>query len=327
MAELTVREALNQALAEEMERDPNVFLMGEEVGFYNGAYKISSGLLDRFGPMRVIDTPITELGFAGVGVGAAQVGLRPVIEMMTFNFAILALDQIINNAAKMRYMSGGQFSMPLTIRGVNGAAHQLGAQHSQSLEAIFCHFPGLKVVAPGMPTDFKGLLKSAIRDDDTVIFLEAETLYGFKGEVPDGEYSIPLGVGDIKRSGKDATVVAWGKGLHTAIAAAIELEQQGISVEIIDPRTLRPLDFPMIYQSVQKTNRLVIVEEALPFGGVGAEIAYRVQRDCFDSLDAPVERVTGKDVPMPYNKHLEHLALPQTNEVIDAVRRSLYLNR
>lgn len=325
MAELTIREALNQAMAEEMERDPNVFLMGEEVGFYNGAYKVSQGLLDRFGPMRVIDTPITELGFTGVGVGSAQVGLRPIIEMMTFNFSILALDQIINNAAKMRYMSGGQFSMPLTIRGVNGAAHQLASQHSQSLEAIFCHFPGLKVILPSMPSDFKGLLKSAIRDDSTTIFMEAETLYGFKGEVPDGEYLIPIGVGDIKRSGTDATILAWGKAVHTALAAAEELAKQEIEVEIVDPRTLRPLDEELIYNSVRKTNRLVIVEEGLPFNGVGAEIAYRVQRNVFDSLDAPVERVTGKDVPMPYNKHLEHLALPQIQDVVDAVERVLYL--
>lgn len=325
MAELTIREALNQALAEEMDRDPNVFLMGEEVGFYNGAYKISQGLLDRFGPMRVIDTPITELGFAGVGVGAAQVGLRPIIEMMTFNFSILALDQIINNASKMRYMSGGQFAMPLTVRGVNGAAHQLGAQHSQSLEALFCHFPGIKVIAPSMPSDFKGLLKSAIRDDDTCIFMESEVLYGFKGEVPDGDYTIPLGVGDIKRVGTDVTVVAWGKAVHTALAAAEELAQQGISLEIIDPRTLKPLDEELIYQSVRKTNRVVILEEALPFNGVGAEIAYRIQKNMFDSLDAPVERVTGKDVPMPYNRHLEHLAIPQTTDLIAAVASVMYL--
>jgi pyruvate dehydrogenase E1 component beta subunit len=325
VAEISVRDALNQAMAEEMERDQNVFLMGEEVGFYNGAYKVSQGLLDRFGPMRVIDTPITELGFTGVGVGAAQVGLRPIIEMMTFNFSILALDQIINNAAKMRYMSGGQFAMPLTIRGVNGAAHQLGSQHSQSLEAIFCHFPGLKVIAPSVPADFKGLLKSAIRDDNTTIFMEAETLYGFKGEVPDGEYLIPIGVGDIKRKGTDATIVAWGKAVHTALAAAEELAKQEIDVEVVDPRTLRPLDEEIIYNSVRKTNRVIIVEEALPFNGVGAEIAYRIQKTVFDSLDAPVERVTGKDVPMPYNKHLEHLALPQIKDVVDAVERALYL--
>ncbi len=325
MAEFTVREALNQALVEEMERDPDVFLMGEEVGYYNGAYKISTGLIDKFGPMRVIDTPITELGFTGVGVGSAQVGLRPVIEMMTFNFAILALDQIINNAAKMRYMSGGQFSMPLTIRGVNGAAHQLGAQHSQSLEAIFCHFPGLKVIAPATPADFKGLLKSAIRDNDTVIFLEAETLYGFKGEVPDGEHLVPIGKGDIKLAGSDCTIVAWGKALHTALAAGSELAKLGIAVEIIDPRTLRPLDDQLIFDSVRKTNRLVIVEEALPFNSVGTEIAFRVQQNVFDYLDAPIERITGKDVPMPYNKHLEHLALPQAEEVIAAVQRVMYL--
>ncbi|MDK9698837.1 MAG: pyruvate dehydrogenase complex E1 component subunit beta [bacterium] len=324
MAELTVRESLNQAMAEEMERDPDVFLMGEEVGFYNGAYKVSQGLLDRFGPMRVIDTPITELGFTGVGVGAAQVGLRPIIEMMTFNFSLLALDQILNNAAKMRYMSGGQFKMPLTVRGVNGAAHQLASQHSQSFESIFCHFPGLKVIAPGMPADFKGLLKSAIRDDDTVIFMEAETLYGFKAEVPDGELLIPIGVGDIKRAGTDCTVVAWGKALHTALAAAKELAERGISIEVVDPRTLRPLDEELIFTSVRKTNRLVIVEEALPFAGVGAEIAYRVQRSVFDSLDAPVERVTGKDVPMPYNRHLEHNALPQVPDVVEAVLKVSY---
>ncbi|MCX7834713.1 MAG: pyruvate dehydrogenase complex E1 component subunit beta [bacterium] len=325
MAELTVREALNQAMAEEMERDPNVFLMGEEVGFYNGAYKVSQGLLDRFGPMRVIDTPITELGFTGVGVGAAMVGLRPIIEMMTFNFSILALDQIINNAAKMRYMSGGQFDMPLTIRGVNGAAHQLAAQHSQSLEVLFTHFPGLKVIAPSIPKDFKGLLKSAIRDDNTVIFMESEVLYSYKGEVPDGEFTIPIGVGDIKREGTDCTVIAWGKAIHTALAAAKELEKEGISIEIVDPRTLRPLDENLIFESVKKTNRAVIVEEALPFSSVGSEISYRIQKNVFDYLDAPIEKVNGKDVPMPYNKHLEHLALPQVADVIQSVKRSLYL--
>lgn len=325
MAVLTVREALNQAIAEEMERDPDVFLMGEEVGFYNGAYKVSQGLLDRFGPMRVIDTPITELGFTGVGVGAAMVGLRPIIEMMTFNFSILALDQIINNAAKMRYMSGGQFDMPLTIRGVNGAAHQLAAQHSQSLEVLFAHFPGLKVIAPAVPKDFKGLLKSAIRDNNTVIFMESEVLYSYKDEVPDYEYTIPIGVGEIKRSGTDCTVVAWGKAFHTVMAAAKELEKEDISIEVVDPRTLKPLDENLIFESVKKTNRAIIVEEALPFAAVGAEIAYRIQKNVFDYLDAPVERVTGKDVPMPYNKNLEHLALPQVEDVIAAVKKSLYL--
>lgn len=324
MAEISIREALNQAMAEEMERDPDVFLMGEEVGFYNGAYKVSQGLLDRFGPMRVIDTPITELGFTGVGVGAAMVGLRPIIEMMTYNFSILALDQIINNAAKMRYMSGGQFNMPLTIRGVNGAAHQLAAQHSQSLEVLFAHFPGIKVVVPSMPVDFKGLLKSAIRDNDTVVFMESEVLYGFKGEVPEGEYTIPLGVGDLKRVGNDCSVIAWGKAVHSVLSAAVELEKIGIQIEVVDPRTVKPLDEDLILESVMKTNRVVIVEEALPFAAVGAEIAYRIQNQAFDFLDAPVERITGKDVPMPYNKHLEHLALPQVEDIIQAVKKVMY---
>ncbi len=323
---ITYRDALNQALREEMHRDPDVFLMGEEVGVYQGAYKVSRGLLQEFGEKRVIDTPITEEGFAGVGVGAAMVGLRPIIEMMTWNFSILAMDQIVNGAAKMLYMSGGQFKIPIVIRGPGGAAHQLGAQHSQSLESWYAHVPGLKVVAPSTPYDAKGLLKTAIRDDDPVIFFEGETLYGSKGEVPEGEYVIPLGVADIKRQGTDVTIVAWSKMVAVALKAAEALEQDGISCEVIDPRTLRPLDEEPILASVRKTNRCVIVEEGWPYSGLGAQLAYLIHRDGFTDLDAPVTRVTGADVPMPYAKNLEHLVLPSPERVVKAVRQVLYLD-
>jgi len=324
MAMLTYREALNQAMREEMHRDPNIVLMGEEVGFYQGAYKVSKGLLEEFGPMRVLDTPITELGFTGLGVGAAMVGLRPIVEMMTFNFALLALDQIVNSAAKMLYMSGGQFPIPLVIRGPGGAAHQLAAQHSQSLEAWFCHVPGLKVVMPSTPGDAKGLLKTSIRDNDPVVFIESEVLYGKRGEVPDGDYLVPLGVADIKRPGKDVTVIAHSKMVFVALDAAAELEKEGIDVEVIDPRTLRPLDAATILNSVRKTNRAVIVEEGWPFCGIGAQFVDLIQHRAFDYLDAPVLRVTGADVPMPYAKSLEHLALPDKQKVKDAVYRVLY---
>ncbi len=323
---ITYRDALNQALREEMTRDANVFLMGEEVGVYQGAYKVSRGLLQEFGEKRVIDTPITEEGFAGVGVGAAMVGLRPVIEMMTWNFSILAMDQIVNGAAKMLYMSGGQFRIPIVLRGPGGAAHQLGAQHSQSLESWYAHVPGLKVVAPSTPYDAKGLLKTAIRDDDPVIFFEGETLYGSKGEVPEGEYLIPLGEADIKREGTDVTIVAWSKMVAVALKAADALEQDGISCEVIDPRTLRPLDEEPILTSVRKTNRCVIVEEGWPYSGLGAQLAYLIHRDGFTDLDAPVTRVTGADVPMPYAKNLEHLVLPSPDRVVKAVRQVLYLD-
>ncbi|MBP1636542.1 MAG: pyruvate dehydrogenase [Acidobacteria bacterium] len=326
MALITYRDALNQALREEMHRDPRVFLMGEEVGVYQGAYKVSRGLLQEFGERRVIDTPITEEGFTGAGVGAAMVGLRPVIEIMTWNFSILAMDQIINSAAKMLYMSGGQFSCPMVIRGPGGAAHQLAAQHSQSLEGWYAHVPGLKVVAPSTPYDAKGLLKSAIRDDDPVIFFEGETLYGSKGEVPEGEYTVPLGVSDVKRAGSDVTIIAWSKMVNVALKAAAALEQDGVSCEVIDPRTLRPLDVEPLLASVRKTNRCVIAEEGWEYAGIGAQLAYLVHREAFDDLDAPVIRVTGADVPMPYAKNLEHIAMPQPAKVIEAVRQVLYLD-
>jgi pyruvate dehydrogenase E1 component subunit beta len=326
MPVITYRDALNQALREEMRRDPAVFLMGEEVGVYQGAYKVSRGLLQEFGEKRVIDTPITEQGFAGVGIGAAMVGLRPIIEMMTWNFSMLAMDQIVNGAAKMLYMSGGQFKIPIVIRGPGGAAHQLAAQHSHSLESWYCHVPGLKVVAPSTPYDAKGLLKSAVRDDDPVIFFEGETLYGSKGEVPDGEYTIPLGVADIKRQGTDVTVIAWSKMVNVALAAAERLAADGISCEVVDPRTLRPLDEAPILDSVRRTNRCVIVEEGWPYAGLGAQIAYIVHSGAFVDLDAPIARVTGADVPMPYAKNLEHLAMPSPERVIDAVKEVMYLD-
>jgi len=326
MALITYRDALNQALREELHRDPTVFLMGEEVGVYQGAYKVSKGLLQEFGPQRIVDTPITEEGFAGVGVGAAMAGLRPIIEMMTWNFSLVAIDQIINGAAKMLYMSGGQFKIPMVFRGPGGAAHQLAAQHSQSLEAWYASVPGLKVVAPSTPYDAKGLLKSAIRDDDPVIFMEGETLYGSKGEVPDEEYTVPIGVTDVKRHGTDVTVVAWSKMVTVALKASETLAADGVSCEVIDPRTLRPLDDGPILESVRKTNRCVILEEGWPFAGVGAQIAYQVQQAAFGDLDAPIARVTGLDVPMPYAKNLEHLVMPSPARLIAAVREVLYLD-
>ncbi|HET7213136.1 MAG TPA: pyruvate dehydrogenase complex E1 component subunit beta [Terriglobia bacterium] len=326
MAVIAFREALNQAMREEMQRDETIFLMGEEVGAYNGAYKVSKGLLDEFGPKRVLDTPITELGFTGLGVGAAMTGLRPIVEMMTFNFSLLALDEIINSAAKMLYMSGGQFGVPMVVRGPGGAGHQLAATHSQALESWFCHVPGLKVVTPSTPADAKGLLKSSIRDNNTVIFIESEVLYGLKGEVPEGEHTIPLGVADIKRPGNDVTVVAHAKMVHVALQAAEELEKEGIDAEVIDPRTLRPLDTETILQSIRKTNRAVIVEEGWPFCGIGAQVVDTIQHQAFDYLDAPILRVTGIDVPMPYSKPLEHLHAPDKARVIDAVHRVTYKN-
>jgi pyruvate dehydrogenase E1 component subunit beta len=323
MAMITYREALNQALREEMHRDERVFLMGEEVGFYQGAYKVSKGLLDEFGPLRVLDTPITELGFTGLGVGAAMGGLRPIVEMMTFNFSILALDQIVNSAAKMLYMSGGQFPVSMVIRGPGGAGHQLGAQHSQALESWFCHVPGLKVVMPSTPADAKGLLKSSVRDNNTVIFIESEVLYGTRGEVPENEYVIPLGVAEVKRPGRDVTVIAHSKMVHVALDAGRALEKEGVEIEVVDPRTLRPLDTETIFDSVRRTNHAVIVEEGWPFCGVGAQIVDAIQLHVFDYLDAPVLRVTGMDVPMPYSKNLEHLCLPDKARVMDAVHRVL----
>jgi len=321
---LTYRDALNQALREEMRRDPRVFLMGEEVGVYQGAYKVSRGLLEEFGPMRVVDTPITELGFAGVGVGAAMAGLVPVIEFMTWNFALLALDQIVNSAAKLLYMSGGQVPIPIVFRGPGGAALQLGAQHSQSFESWYANVPGLKVVTPATPADAKGLLKSAIRDGNPVVFIEGEMLYNTKGEVPDGEHVVPLGVAEVKRAGTDVTLVAHAKMVTVALRAAEELAKDGVSAEVVDPRTIRPLDIATIAESVRKTNRCVVVEEGWPMCGVGAQVAYELQHACFDDLDAPVVRVTGADVPMPYNKQLEKLAKPDAAKVAAAARQVLY---
>lgn len=326
MAVITIREALNQALSEEMQRDENVFLLGEEVAAYQGAYKVSKGLLEEFGEKRVIDSPITELGFAGLGVGAAMVGLRPVIEFMTFNFSILATDQIVNSAAKMLYMSGGQFKIPIVFRGPNGSAYQVSSQHSQALESWYAHFPGLKVVMPSTAADAKGLLKSAIRDDDPVIFMEQERMYGMKGEVPDDpDFTIPLGVADIKREGTDATIVARSLTVPLALKAAEELEKDGISVEVVDPRTIRPLDIDTIINSVKKTNRVVIVEESHPFCGVGAEISAQIMERAFDYLDAPVKRISSADAPMPYAKNLEQLALPDVAKIVAAVREVSYL--
>jgi len=320
MSRITFREALNQAMCEEMERDESVFLMGEEVAEYNGAYKVSQGMLDKFGPKRVIDTPITELGFAGLGVGAAMAGLRPIIEFMTWNFAILAMDQIVNAAAKMLYMSGGQYRVPVVFRGAGGAAARVAAQHSQALENWMANVPGLKVVMPSNPADAKGLLKSAIRDDDPVVFIENEINYGDVGEVPDGEYLIPLGKADVKRAGKDVTIVAHSRMTGFALAAADELAKQGIEAEVVDPRTIRPLDEATILASVAKTNRAVVVEEGWRFAGIGAEISARIMERGFDDLDAPVARVTGKDVPMPYAANLERMTLPSVAEIVEAAR-------
>ncbi len=326
MPVMTMRDALNQALREELARDRSVFLMGEEVAEYQGAYKVTRGLLEEFGPKRVIDTPITELGFTGLGVGAAMVGLRPIVEFMTFNFSILATDQIINSAAKMLYMSGGQFKVPIVFRGPGGSAYQVSSQHSQAIESWYAYFPGLKVVMPSTAADAKGLLKSAIRDDDPVIFIEQERLYGMKGEVPEDEdFTIPLGVAEVKREGTDATIVARSLMVPVALKAAEELAKDGLSCEVIDPRTIRPLDIDTIVESVKKTNRVVIAEESHPFAGVGAEISAEINERAFDYLDAPVKRVSGVDVPMPYAKNLERLAIPDVEEVIAAVRAVAYL--
>jgi pyruvate dehydrogenase E1 component beta subunit len=324
MATLTYRDALNAALREEMSRDGDVFLMGEEVAEYNGAYKVSRGLLDEFGPMRVVDTPIAELGFTGIGVGAAMTGLRPVVEMMTWNFALLAIDQIVNSAAKLRYMSGGQVPCSIVFRGPGGAALQLGAQHSQAFESWYAHIPGLKVLAPATPADAKGLLKSAIRDDNPVVFIEGEMLYNVKGEVPDEEYLTPIGVAEIKRPGADATLVCHSKTLAPALNAAKTLEGEGIDCEVIDLRTIRPLDTATILASVAKTNRLVIAEEGWEFAGVGAQVADVVQREAFDDLDAPIRRVHQADTPMPYNKHLERAAKVDATKIIAAIHAVCY---
>ncbi len=321
---LTYREALNQSLREEMRRDDRVFLIGEDVAYYQGAFKVSKGFLEEFGSRRIVDTPITELGFTGLAVGAAMAGLRPVVEVMTFNFAILALDQIVNNAAKIRYMSGGQLSVPLVIRGPGSAAHQLAAQHSQSLEAWFCHVPGLKVVAPATPHDAKGLLKSAVRDENPVIFIEAQLLYPTQGEVGEGDYTIPLGAAEVKRTGSDVTLIAYSKMLLVALEAAEALAREGIQAEVVDPRTLRPLDLPTLAASAKKTGKVVIVEEGWPFAGLGAQIAESLYGRVFDYLDGPIVRVTGRDVPMPYARNLEDAAIPDVERVVAAVRQVLY---
>jgi len=326
MAIITYREALNQALREEMGRDDRVFLMGEEVGVYNGAYKVSKGLLEEFGEMRVVDTPINELGFAGVGVGAAMVGLRPVIEFMTWNFALLAIDQVVNAAAKMLYMSGGQYPMPMVFRGPNGAALQLSAQHSQAFESWLAHIPGLKVVTPGTPYDAKGLLKAAIRDDNPVIVLEGEMLYNTKGEVPEHDYIVPIGKAELKREGSDCSIITNGKMVLVAMNAADQLAKDGIRVDVVDLRTVRPMDVEAIVTSVQKTNRAVVLEEGWEIAGIGAQVVDYIQRECFDHLDAPVIRVHQADVPMPYAKGLEKLAKPDLQKTIAAVRKVMYLD-
>jgi len=324
MAELTMREALREALTEEMERDDRVILMGEEVAQYNGAYKVSQGLLDRFGPGRVIDTPITEEGFTGIGIGAAMGGLRPVVEWMTFNFSLQALDQVYNNAAKMRYMSGGQISVPIVFRGPNGPAEYLGSQHSQALQSLYAHSPGLKVVAPSTPADAKGLLKTAIRDDNPVVFCEAELMYNWKGPVPVGEVLIPFGTAAVRRQGSDVTIVGFSKPMARIEAAAQELEREGISAEVIDLRSIRPLDRDTVFASVRKTNRCVVVDEAWPFASVGSHVAWEVSSACFDHLDAPVELIASKDVPMPYNHRLELAVQPSVADIVAAVKRVTY---
>ena len=327
MAVLTIRDALNQALREEILRDKNVFVMGEEVAEYDGAYKVTRGLWKEFGDKRVVDTPITELGFAAVGVGAAMAGLRPVIEFMTWNFSILASDQIINHAAKMLYMSGGQFKVPIVFRGPNGSAYQVSSQHSQALEAFYANFPGLKVVMPSTAADAKGLLQSAIRDDNPIVFLEQERMYGMKSEVPDDEdFTIPLGVADIKREGTDCTIVARSMTVPLALQAAELIQSEfDVSVEVIDPRTIKPLDIDTIVNSVKKTNRLVIAEESHSFAGVAAEITYQVMDTAFDYLDAPIKRISTVEAPMPYAKNLEALALPDVAKIVAAVKEVCYL--
>jgi pyruvate dehydrogenase E1 component beta subunit len=324
MKTIQFREAIAQAMSEEMRRDDTIYLMGEEVAEYNGAYKASKGMLDEFGEKRVIDTPISEAGFSGIGVGSTMTGNRPIIEFMTFNFALVGIDQIVNNAAKIRQMSGGQFPCPIVFRGPTGSAGQLGATHSQAFESWYANCPGLKVIVPSNPYDAKGLLKSAIRDNDPVIFMESEQMYGDKGEVPEGEYTLPLGVADIKRSGKDVTLVTYGKMLKEAFKASEELIKEGIDTEIIDLRTIRPMDYEAIFESVKKTNRLVILEESWPFGNISTEITYQVQNEIFDYLDAPIEKINTADTPAPYSPVLLKEWLPNYNDVIKAVKKVMY---
>tara|TARA_B100000085_G_scaffold180096_1_gene164274 strand:- start:10 stop:990 length:981 start_codon:yes stop_codon:yes gene_type:complete len=325
MKTIQFREAIAQAMSEEMRRDESIYLMGEEVAEYNGAYKASKGMLEEFGERRVIDTPISEAGFSGIGVGSTMTGNRPIIEYMTFNFALVGIDQIINNAAKIRQMSGGQFPCPIVFRGPTASAGQLAATHSQAFESWYANCPGLKVIVPSNPYDAKGLLKSAIRDDDPVIFMESEQMYGDKGEVPEGEYTLPIGVADIKRSGKDITLVSFGKILKEALKASEELQKEGIDVEIIDLRTIRPLDYNTIFESVKKTNRLVILEESWPFGNISTEITYQVQNEIFDFLDAPIEKINTADTPAPYSPVLLAEWLPNYKDVIRAIKKVLYV--
>ena len=325
MRELQFREALREAMSEEMRRDDNVFLMGEEVALYNGAYKVSQGMLDEFGAKRVIDTPIAELGFAGIGVGAAMNGLRPIIEFMTFNFSLVAIDQVINSAAKMMSMSGGHFNVPIVFRGPTASAGMLSSQHSQAFESWYANCPGLKVIVPSNPADAKGLLKSAIRDNDPVVFMESEQMYGDKGLVPEGEYLMPIGKAEIKKIGHDVTIVSFGKMMKVALKAAELLQAENINAEVIDLRTVRPIDYPCVVESVKKTNRLVIVEESWPLAAIATEVAFKVQKDAFDYLDAPVIRVMGGDVPLPYAPTLIEAFLPNPERVIKAVKETMYL--
>jgi len=325
MREIQFREAIREAMTEEMRRDDKVYLMGEEVAEYNGAYKVTQGMLDEFGPKRVIDTPISELGFAGVGVGSAMIGLRPIIEFMTFNFSLVAIDQVVNNAAKIYQMSGGQFNIPIVFRGPSGTAGQLAATHSQSFENWYANCPGLKVVSPSMPADGKGLLKSAIRDDNPVLVMESEQMYGFKGEVTDeDEFLLPLDKADIKRQGSDVTIVSFGKMVHVGLEACEELAKEGVEAEMIDMRSLRPVDYDTIIESVKKTNRCVVVEESWPLASISGEVTYMIQRKAFDYLDAPVIRVTGRDVPLPYSSVLVDAFLPNAKRVIEAVNQVTY---
>ncbi|KPL84420.1 pyruvate dehydrogenase [Thermanaerothrix daxensis] len=323
MARLTMREAISQALWEEMERDPKVFIMGEEVGVWGGTYAVTRGFYDHFGPERVRDTPISEAAIVGAAIGAALVGLRPVAEIMTINFAFVAMDHIVNQAAKLHYMFGGQMVLPLVIRTVGGGGRQLGATHSQTPDAVFAHFPGLKVVAPGTPADAKGLLKAAIRCDDPVLFIEHATLYQLRGEVPEGDYTVPIGRSKVQREGRDVTIVTYSKMLDISLKAAEELAREDIEVEVVDLRTLRPLDMEPVLESVKKTNRAVVVEEGWKSYGVGAEVAARIYEEAFDYLDAPVKRVAQVEVPLPYNRTLEQLALPQVKDVVQAVKEVL----
>jgi pyruvate dehydrogenase E1 component beta subunit len=325
--EITYRQAVNEALDEEMQRDPNVFLLGEEVAEYNGAYKVSQGLLDKFGPKRVLDTPISEGGFAGLGIGAAMAGLRPVVEFMTFSFSFVAFDQVVNNAPNMLTMSGGQFNIPIVFRGPNGPAHQLGATHSHATEPLFANFPGLKIAIPGTPRDAKGLLKTAIRDDNPVLVLESELLYNLTGPIEDkeAELLIPLGKGEIKREGADVTIICYAQTVRMALAAAETLAAQGVQAEVLDLRSIKPLDLDLILNSVSKTHRCVIAEQDKPFCGIGAELTYQIQRDIFDELDAPVERVAQEEVPMPYNERLEAAVLPNEEKILQAVYQVCYL--